>query len=153
MAVGGWNRMRVNVSEAEGRKKKVTIQFGLFSKPIKAPENQWRHNQECRWEPWGRTEDGTLWTLPSSATPQVTNTHLAQGSGLFCHRYYSRTTWEVRCEDVSIPYQNFYHQCQLNANIFLMPELKTIALFLENNYIEENSTRGKDQFYMPKFHH
>lgn len=47
MAVGGWNRMRVNVSAAEERKK-VTTWFGLFIKSMKSLEKQWRHKQACR---------------------------------------------------------------------------------------------------------
>lgn len=37
MAVGGWNRMRINVSEAKERKKKVIIGFGLYIKSTKSP--------------------------------------------------------------------------------------------------------------------
>lgn len=37
MAMGGWNRMMLNVSEAEERKKEVMTGFGLFIKSMKSP--------------------------------------------------------------------------------------------------------------------
>lgn len=37
-AMGSSNRTRVNVSEAEERRKKIVTGFGLFTKSMKSPE-------------------------------------------------------------------------------------------------------------------
>lgn len=38
MAMGSWNRMRVNVRRAEERREKMITGFGLFTKSMKSPE-------------------------------------------------------------------------------------------------------------------